>query len=340
MISNVAGAFTGVQQLAEAMLASGTPPAGVRAGLWQSAWARGYDDLAIPLTRPDTIVGGAVIFAHACGSWGCVAVVDDGAAAWGILAGGPPPPLGARVRAVPNYGAGPPWLLTMLERPSFGLEPCFTADAQERQTQWIEQIRGVLARIRDREVLRRAIAEARRRTLPPATLVEPLRDEMRRRHAELKARVEAETAPRRAELVAFNAANERVRQRIVAERSARRLSRYREELENFRRSMPAFLAEREARSEAGVDLCVMAQHLEDTLAQSRAITDRTLRIGAQLDAIENSTLAVAGDPGEALRRTDAALIDDIGRTVGLIFALLPRSSVASPRARSRATSSD
>ena len=330
---------TGVQSLVDAMLAYGALRAEARTAIWQSTWTRGYDDIGIPPLRPDMVVAGSIIFANACSPHVCAAIVDDGEHAWGIIAGGAPPLRASRIRAVPNYGTGPPWLLTILERPAFGLEPHFMPSQGPSRSRWIEDIRAALARIREREVARRTVVDARRRALPFVARVQPLRDELRRRHDELKARIEAETTPTREELTAFNAASEREKQRFIAERSARRLARYREELERFRLAMPAFLAEREARITATVDLRVMAQHLEDTKAQSRAITDRTFLIADQLEAIERARFVVTGDPGEALQRTDAALIDEIGRTVDLFFALLPREERPPPRVKSSGTSS-
>jgi len=334
-MSNARTTQTGVQSLVDAMPASGATPSALRATMWQSAWARGYDDVVTPLTRPDTIVAGSVIFAQACGPHSCAAIVDDGEHAWGIVAGGYAPALGARVRAVPNYGSGAPWNLSVLDSPALGLEPCFTPQQFATDTRWINDIRAALERIREREVARRTVVDARRRSLPFLARVQPLRDELRYRHDELKARIEAETTPTREELAVFNAANEKARQKIVAERSARRLTRFREELERFRLALPAFLAEREARVAATVDLRVMAQQLEDTKAQSRAVTDRTFVIADQLDAIEHAGLVVVGDPGDALQRTDPALLDEIGRTVELFYALLPRESKPALLAKSR-----
>jgi len=339
-MSNARNALTGVQTLIEAMIAGGTSPSESRAAMWQSTWSRGYDDVAIPLTRPDVIVYGSVIFTHRIGSRACIAIVDDGEQAWGVIAAGDPPPLAARVRAVPDYGSGPPWALTVVDRPSFGLRPVLAPDASTVASRWIDDLRAALARIREREVARRTVVDARRRSLPFLARVQPLRDELRRRHDELKARIELETAPTREELNAFNAASESARRKIVADRSARRLARYRQELEQFRLALPAFLAEREARIAATVDLRVMAQQLEDTKAQSRGITDRTFAIEDRLEAIERSGLVVTGDPGEALQRTDSALIDEIERTVLLFHALLPRDKQRKPRTKSRVVWSD
>jgi hypothetical protein len=315
-------ASAGIAPLVERLAAAGVQTGDLTEILWRIAWTRGHDDIEVPIPAPALHAAGFTVFARASSAGEHVTLVDTGAKLLGIIGRGPLPPLGSRVRVSPGLAAGGGvWTVAIHERLGAGLTVRFDRGPDAGQRGWLDAVRAALEAIRRNAGERRTAIAGERRKSPVPAPIGDMPAELRARHAALIARVDAETAPSEAERRTLERASGPVRRSIMADITARRLARYREELRAFQAAIPAVLAERQARIAANVAARLALQALEDDDARARALGERALTACEQLDAIALSKLCVDGFDASAVDPRDESSAAGLIGSVALLFAL-------------------
>jgi hypothetical protein len=303
-------------------LAAGSAVRDLGTAIWRAAHERGFDDVSVPRPSVSARIEGFTIFACACEDERVAIVVDCGTQFLALVAGGRVPASGSRVRILPQFGANTPWACAEVQSVGLGLRVHFDGKPNPSKA-WIPPLQRALANVIASEAAKRVAIDARRQALPVFERVPPLKEELRRRHDALMARVEQETKPSPDEVAALARAGEKRRTLMLTGHHARRLGRYHDELQALRAAMPEYLAQRERAIAASLEVGFAAQRLEDMAAHSRNVTDRSLIAQEQLRQIEASELTVSGDPSPALADEDTAVTQEILATVGLLFDLRP-----------------
>ncbi len=314
---------SGVQPLVDAVKAAGAEPGDLRAVVWQATWARGYEDVVAPAPAIRLREDGFVVFARAVGPQRYAAIVDTTHALWALIARGPIPPLGARVRIVPAFVDGEiGWDVTILEALGLGLKVRFGAKAGETG-EWIDHVRAALERISEAEVERRRAIVIERRALVAIEPVKPFKEELDALHDALRTRIDAETNGTPEERAAFERGNEKQRKAILDEVKARRLRRYNEEVALLRDRIPELAAAHEKRMAAVTENRAAVAELEDAASRSRGVTERVSTVENHLNAVEAAALLVTADL-DALDLLGPNDFAEISRTIELLFDLIPR----------------
>lgn len=301
--------------------------------MWQATWARGYDDVVAPAPAVRLREDGLVVFARPIAADRYAAIVDTTHALWALLAYGPLPPTGSRVRIVPAFIDGAiGWNVTIIETLGLGLTIRFGPKLGETNA-WVERVRGSLERIADAEAERRKAIVIERRALVAMDPIKPFKDELDALHESIRKRVDAETAGTPEERAAYEKGNEKQRRAIVEECKARRLRRYNDELAKLRESIPELSAAHEKRRVASAECRNTVAELEDAASRSRGVTERIVTVERQLDAVEEAALLVSADL-DVLDALGPADFRELSRTVELLHDLIPRRGrdAAGPRA--------
>jgi hypothetical protein len=314
---------TGVGPLIETIVAAGGDPGDFRTTAYEAAWSRGYDDVQVPAPSVMLAAEAFVIVSRAIDASRNASIIDTGTELWAIIARGVPPPAGARVRVSASGHVDAPWTLRVLERLCSCIRLHFDLTAASHGNgAWIENLRAELETIRETEALNRQSIEAQRRALPPLITVASIATEVDKWHRALKSRIEHEVVPTDAEREQYDRGNDRVRKSILDACTARRLERYRTELARLRDDLPTLRAERERRIAVNDRISHAIGRLEEAWTASRAVTERSMIMDRELDAIERAELPAEWLTPQAGERLPS--FAELARTVGLLHALIPQ----------------
>lgn len=315
----------GVDVLIDAIQAAHEDPADVRDRLWQAAWARGYQDVVVPLPIPDSKIEGYVVLGVQYPSGHGVLCVDDGEHLVGILDQLAVPPLGARVRMQPMYGTGTQWVVKVLAVLGCGLEIRFD-DSETRTTDvgWVDRLRQCLAKIREGELAVRRQIEGQRRTLQFVQAPPSFRSEMETADKELRERVLAGGYTEDEKRQLNKAKTPEAVQKIIAERNKRLVDAYRREVVEFRAQIPALRAAYDEKMEEYANFRNAIDHFNEVDGSSRGITDTTLRASQQLDTIESALLNVRVVDLHEIEENPRKHVTELAQTIDLLFDIVPK----------------
>ncbi len=318
--TRVAG--NGIAPLAERVRAAGLPSSDLSAILWNAAWSRGCDEIDVLIPEPGFRIEGFVLYARSTFEDEHILLLEAQGKVHGFIARGATPPIGARVRIAAGLTTGGGcWNVAVTERLGGGITVSFVAGTDAAQHGWVESARAVLRSIVEAEAQRRLTIDATRRALPIPEPVLTLPDDLRMRHAALIARVDSETAPTPAERATLERAPSPVRRALLADITARRLARYRSDVQAFQAMVPALVAEREARINANTTVRIALQALEDDAARSRALGERAAVALHQLDTIERASLCISGFNPASFPPGDQPAAGALIQSIALLFAI-------------------
>ena len=174
----------GVDLLIDGLLAAGETPGDIRDRLWQVAWARGYQDVMMPIQVPDVKIEGYCVLSQRFSAHKTLVCIDDGEQLVGVVDNLDAPPLGARVRMLPLYGTTAHWTIKTLAVIGCGLAVRF--DDEHVESAWIDRLKAALVAIRENEVGVRRQVDIDRRNIEFVLPPEPFRTEMERADKEIR----------------------------------------------------------------------------------------------------------------------------------------------------------
>ncbi len=322
-MSNARFQSNGVDALIDSLSAAGETPGDIRDHLWQAAWARGYQDIVIPLPMPETKIEGFVVLERQYSAKCTVVCIDDGERLIGIVAEFPSVSLGAKVRVVPLYGASMMWSMKVLATLGCGLQIRF--DENERgDTVWLDRLRNCLLKVRETETAVRRQIEQDRRRIQFVTPPQPFRTEMEAADKELRERVLAGGYTEEEKRMLAKAKTQEAMQKVVAIRNKRLVEAYRAEVARFREQIPELRAAYDKKMDdyaefrKAIDLC------NDVDAASRSITEASLKASEMLAAIETAVLNVRASGLDRIEENPKGNFHELMSTIELLFELLPK----------------
>jgi hypothetical protein len=313
----------GVDLLIDGLLAAGETAGDIRERLWQVAWARGYQDVLVPLPVPDVKIEGFCVLTQEFSPQRTMVVIDDGEQLIGLCEKIEAPPMGAKVRMVPLYGTSAQWVVKTLATLGCGLQIRFDEDHAEPG--WVDRLKACLQQIRENEVAVRRQIELDRRNIVFVTPPTPFRVEMEKADKDIRERVTGggytddemkalTRAGKNADAVA----------KVVAARNKRLVDAYRAEVVNFRAQIPELRADFDKKMEDYAEYRRLVDRCNETDSASRSVTDATLRCTQELDAIETAVLNVRAVDLGRIEENPRRHINEIMQTIDLLYELLPK----------------
>jgi len=305
--------------------------------LWAVLWSRRYDDVDEPVWG-DVSYGGILAFARVFDGHTTLLGVDAGEAFVVFRSADPPPPIGCRLRVL--AGATDQWRIVEVQPLGLGIEVRFDDPGAPADTAWIATLRGGVKRLRELLDARRDALSSRRTQLGGLNQPPSVEDVWREELAAISDRVAVETdytAQEHAELLRAKAKGPRVadqeEHRLIAARKRRFTERGNAEVARFREERwPAIRDRASAEWEKYAAYRGEVLKLEDALQRIRALTERSVKAPALLDALERAAFPVRGLSFDAARLEEAAYAEELLRTIELLHAAIPL------RAASTATS--
>jgi hypothetical protein len=314
----------GVDLLIDALSKAGETPGDIRERMWQAAWARGYQDIVVPIQVPDVKIEGFCVLAQRFSKHRAMVCIDDGEQLVGVVDDVDTPTLGAKVRILPMFGTTAHWTIKTLNALGCGLSIMF--DGDHVPSAWIDRLKNCLQAIRENELAVRRQVEIDRRNIVFVLPPQPFRVEMEKADKEIRDRVTSGGYTEE-ELKALARAknNQAEADKVVARRNQRLIDAYREEVVEFRAKIPELRAEYDKKMEEYSAYRDQVDRCNEIDGQSRAITDATLEATRKLELIEQADLNV--HMNEQMDRVEAnprAAYGEIIQTVDLLFELLPK----------------
>jgi hypothetical protein len=313
----------GVDLLIDGLLAAGDTAGDIRERLWQVAWARGYQDVVVPIPVPDVKIEGYCVLAQQFSAHRTMVCIDDGEQLIGLVDDLETPPMGAKVRMQPLYGTSAHWSVKTLSTLGCGLHIRFDDDRVE--SGWVDRLKNCLHVIREGEIAVRRQIEIDRRNivfvLPPT----PFRVEMEQADKEIRERVTGGGyTDEEAKALARAKNNQSEADKVVALRNKRLVDAYRVEVTEFRARIPELRAEFDKKMEAYAEFRKHIDRCNETDGASRSITDATLRATTQLETIEGAVLNVHATDLDRVEENPRRYFSELIQTIDLLFELLPK----------------
>ena len=313
----------GVDLLLDGLAAAGETAGDIRERLWQVAWARGYQDVVVPIQVPDVKIEGFCVLTQQFSKRKALVCVDDGEQLIGIIDDLESPSLGSKVRVLPLYGTSAHWTVKTLSSIGCGLNIRFDDDHAE--SGWVARLRACLVAIREGEVAVRRQIEIDRRNIVFVTPPAPFRVEMEQADKEIRDRVTS-GGYTDDEMKALTRAknNQAEADKVVARRNQRLIEAYREEVVAFRAQIPELRAEYDKKMEGYSAFRDQIDRCNAVDGASRSVTDATLRAVQQLEAIEQAGLNIHAPAVERVEEDPRRNYTEIIQTIDLLFELLPK----------------
>jgi hypothetical protein len=313
----------GVDLMIDGLLAAGETAGDIRERLWQVAWARGYQDVVVPIPVPDVKIEGFCVLTQQFSAQRTMVCVDDGEQLIGLVDNLDGPAMGAKVRMQPLYGTSAHWGIKVLSTLGCGLQIRFDDDHVE--SGWVDRLKNCLQVIRDGEIAVRRQIEIDRRNivfvLPPT----PFRVEMEKADKEIRDRVTGGGYTDEETRALGRAKNNQAEaDKVVAARNKRLVDAYRVEVSEFRARIPELRAEFDKRMEAYAEFRKHVDRCNETDGASRSVTDATLRATQQLETIESAVLNVRATNLDRVEENPRRSFTELIQTIDLLFELLPK----------------
>lgn len=316
----------GVDLLIDGLVAAGEVAGDIRERLWQITWARGYQDVSVPIPVLETnVIEGFCVLTEQFSAHRTMVCIDEGEQLVGVVDDFDRPALGAKVRLQRLYGGSAHWGIKLVAVLGCGLQIRF--DGEPVDSSWLNRLKNCLQVILEGEIAARHQIEIDRRNIvfvPPPT---PFRVEMEKADKEIRDRVIGAGGYTEEESRALARArnSQREADRVVAARNKRLVEAYRVEVMAFRARIPQLRAEFDKKMTAHAEFRKQIDRFNETDAANRSMTDATLRAMQQLDTAETALLNVRATTDldrveENPRRSFSELI----QTIDLLFELRPK----------------
>jgi hypothetical protein len=313
----------GVDLLIDGLLAAGEIAGDIRERMWQVAWARGYQDVVVPVPVPDVKIEGFCVLSRRFSASRTMVLVDDGEQLVGLVDAIEEPPLGAKVRMQPLYGTSAHWGFKVLSTLGCGLTIRFDDDHVE--SGWVDRFKACLQEIREGEIVVRRQIEIDRRNITFVLPPTPFRVEMEKADKEIRERVTGGGyTDDEAKALARAKNNQGDVAKVIAARDKRLVDAYRIEVTSFRAQIPELRAEYDKKMEAYAEFRKQVDRCNETDGASRSVTDASLRATSQLETIEQAVLNVRAKELDKIEQNPRKQFSEIIQTIDLLFELLPK----------------
>ena len=229
----------GVQLILDDIARHREDPAKTKDALWKAAWARGYQDVLVPVHGSDTRYEGALTLAYRLSSGRVVVGVDTGERMLTVVDEFDAlPGVGSKVRLTAIFmGEKEKWIIKALASIGCGLGIDFTADVANKRlgdSGWADTLRNALAQARaaENEVTKKLNLE--RMACPPVEEEPPFKDQIMKLDEEMRTRISSAPLTPKEEREKSKLRTQDQANAFFARRKAKLAEQYRIESTHFR----------------------------------------------------------------------------------------------------------
>jgi hypothetical protein len=320
----------GIETLANRLRELRVPLGDLPGCLRQAAWARGWDDVAIPDPNQPDAIRGHVVFARALSSGHALILVDDGRRAIGFCERISPPTVGAKVIVTPTHGTiGLQWSLTVIAELGCNLSVNFSDSAGSGHPQsdetWVEHLQYCLHVVRVEQWDRLREIDRERAELAFVSPVPSFAAECEREEQELRQQILATPYTEQERILIASIKRPDELTAFVAERNRELLERYAHELLIIHEHIEERAAAHASRATSYESFRARIDELNELDARARRIGERSLRASSHLEAIGHTTLDVRAGDLRPYMNQPLKYCEEIIATIELLFELLPQN---------------
>ncbi len=301
--------------------------------LWKTAWARGYQDVLVPVHGSDTRYEGYLLLAYPLPSGRTVIAVDTAERILAVVdAFDALPNTGSKVRLTAIFaGEAEKWVIRPVASVGCGLSVHFENDSSDKRVGdigWADKLRDALARARKAENAVTSQLNMQRMAIPHFEHEPPFKDQMMKLDDEMRKRISATPLTPDEEREKSKLRTQDQANAFFEKRKAKLAEQYRLESLQFReKSIPQFRAEYDKRKEQADKLQAEADRISKLLAENLANVELGSQAAKMIERIEAAALPiVVGDMNPVLE-------DPQGRFKELIETIVLLFEIASTQKR-------
>jgi len=317
----------GVQWILDDIARHREDPAATKDALWKSAWARGYQDVLVPVHGSDTRYEGMLTLNYPLASKRTVVAIDTGERMLAVVdAFEAVPNPGAKVRITAIFvGEAEKWIIKTLAAIGCGLSIHFGDDAGKKRFNdagWGDTLRNALAQVRaaENEITKKLNFE--RMALPPVEQEPPFKDQIVKLDEEMRKRIS--TAPltpdeerEKSKLRTQDQANA-----FFERHKAKLAEQYRIEAQQFRdRGIPELRAAYDKRQERNTKLQAEIDRVTKLLAENLANVELASQSMKMIEKIEEASLPISVGDMTPIQTDPRAHFKEIVETLSLLFEI-------------------
>jgi hypothetical protein len=295
----------GVQLILDDIARHREDPGKTKDALWKCAWARGYQDVLVPVHGSDTRYEGTLCLAFRLKTGRHVIAVDTGermltvAEMFEAM-----PSTGSKVRITAIFkGEEEKWIIKAIASVGCGLSVDFTADVGNKKAMdagWGDVLRGALSQARaiENEVTKKLNLE--RMALPHPEEEPPFKDQVMKFDADMRARISSAPLTPEEEREKSKLRTQDQANAFFEKRKAKIAEQYRVESLHFReKGIPELRAAYDKRQQKFAADTAEVQRVTKLLAENLANVELAGQAAKMIDRIEEAALPiVVGDMSE------------------------------------------
>jgi hypothetical protein len=294
--------------------------------LWKTAWARGYQDVLVPVHGSDTRYEGYLLVAYELPSGRTVIAVDTSERMLAVVdtfESLPNP--GAKVRLTAIFaGEAEKWIVKTIAAIGCGLSLRFDTDGQKRvgDIGWPDKLRDALARARKAENGVTNQLNMQRMAIPPVEPEPPFKDQMMKLDEEMRKRISATPLTPDEEREKTKLRTQEQANAFFEKRKAKLAEQYRLESLQFReRSIPELRAEYDKRKERNDKLQAEIDRISKLLGENLGNVELGSQAAKMIEKIEAAALPISvGDMNPVLEDPQGHF-KEIIETIVLLFEI-------------------
>lgn len=292
----------GVQEILDDIARHREDPKQTHDALWKGAWARGYQDVLVPVHGSDTRYEGFLIVAYPLASGRTVVAVDTSERMLTVVDQFDDlPGVGSKVRLTAIFvGGGEHWTIKPITSLGCGLALRFGADVGNKQlgdVGWSDTIRGALTQARALESQLTTKLNMERMALPPIEQEPPFKDQIVKLDEEMRKRISSSPLTPDEEREKSKLRTQEQANAFFERRKAKLAEQYRLESMQFReKTIPELRAAFDKRKERNHKLQAEIDRVTKQLAENLANVELASQAIKMIEKIEEACLPiVVGD---------------------------------------------
>ncbi len=295
--------------------------------LWKATWARGYQDVLVPVHGSDTRHEGFLCLAHRLASGRTVVAVDTGERMLAVVdAFDALPGVGAKIRLTAIFvGEAEKWTVRTLASLGCGLTLRFGADPNDKRPTdagWPDKLREALARARVIENGVTRELNTQRMGLPLIEAEPPFKDQMVKLDEDMRKRISSLPLTADEEREKSKLRTQEQANAFFEKRKAKLAEQYRVESLHFReRTIPELRAEYDKRRAQADKIQAEVDRISKLLAENLANVELGAQAAKMIPKIEEANLPITvGDMSPVLEDPQGRFKEMI-ETIVLLFEI-------------------
>lgn len=317
----------GVQVILDNIARKREDPGKTYDSLWKSAWARGYQDVLVPVHGPDTRYEGILCLAYRLASNRTVVAVDTGERMLTIVElFEDVPNVGSKVRLTALFlGERETWVMKTLSALGCGLTLRFGDDIGTKRlgdAGWGDTLRGALAAARGIENEVTKTLNMQRISLPPIQAEPPFKDQIVKLDEEMRKRISSTPLTPEEEREKSKLRTQEQANAFFERRKAKLAEQYRIESMEFRaKTIPELRAAYDKRKASNDVIQADIDRVTKQLAENLANVELASQAIKMIEKIEEASLPIFVGDMSAIQNDPRGHFKEIVETLSLLYEI-------------------